>query len=291
MKFSLGRWLAVLVLGMGGGLGLGACSSGPPLATVTRVDLPRFMGPWFVIATIPTFIETDAWNAVETYALASDGTIETTFTFRKGGFDGPLKTYHPRGFVRDTVTNATWGMQFVWPVKAEFLITHLDAHYTRTVIGRSARDHVWIMARTPALPEADYASLVAELRAQGYPVERLRRVPQRWPEVAAVPSTAVAQLQAGRPAVRVLDVRAPEEFARGHVPGAVNIPLERIQADPISAGLTAGESLVVYCVTGARAGRAARALQARGFQDVRQLEGHFAAWQAEGRPVESGPTP
>jgi apolipoprotein D and lipocalin family protein len=92
-----------------------------------------------------------------------------------------LKTYHPRGFVRDTTTNATWGMQFLWPFKAEFLITHLDEQYTQTVIGRTARDHVWIMARTPTMPEADYAALVAQLRTQGYAVEQLRRVPQQWP--------------------------------------------------------------------------------------------------------------
>ena len=176
------HWLVCAVLAAAAGSGLTACSSQPPLPTVAKVDLPRFMGPWYVIATIPTFLETDAWNAVETYALAPDGTIATTFTFRQGGFDGPLKTYHPRGFVRDRTTNATWGMQFVWPIKAEFLITHLDEQYTRTVIGRTARDHVWIMARAPTLPEADYAALVAELRQQGYAVERLRRVPQRWPE-------------------------------------------------------------------------------------------------------------
>lgn len=163
---------------------LAGCGVSPQKVTVPvveKVDLPRFMGPWYVIATIPTFLEKDAWNAVETYELAKDGTIATTFTFRAGGFDGPLKTYHPRGFVRDTATNATWGMQFLWPFKAEFLITHLDERYTQTVIGRSARDHVWIMARTPTMPEADYEALVAALLRQGYPVEQLRRVPQRWP--------------------------------------------------------------------------------------------------------------
>ena len=137
---SVSRWLAIAMFGSGMCLGLVACSSQPPLPTVAKVDLPRFMGPWYVIATIPTFLETEAWNAVETYELAKDGTIATTFTFRQGGFDGPLKTYHPRGFVRDRTTNATWGMQFVWPIKAEFLITHLDEHYTRTVIGRRAED-------------------------------------------------------------------------------------------------------------------------------------------------------
>jgi apolipoprotein D and lipocalin family protein len=160
----------------------GCATSLPPLRTVERVDLKRFMGTWYVIASIPTFIETDAFNGVESYRLDADGTVDTTFTFRKGAFDGPLKTYNPRGFIVDTASNATWGMQFIWPIKAEYLITHLSDDYSQTVIGRNKRDYVWIMARSPQIPEADYQRIVAALAAQGYDVTKLRKVPQRWPE-------------------------------------------------------------------------------------------------------------
>lgn len=158
---------------------IGCAAKHPPLKTVEKVDLERFMGPWYVIACIPTAIEKKAHNAVETYRLNSDGTIDTVFTFNKGALDGPPKRYNPRGFVRDRVNNSTWGMRFVWPIKAEFLITHLNADYTQTVIGRNKRDYVWIMARTPNMPEEDYRRLVAELAAQGYDITKLRRVPHR----------------------------------------------------------------------------------------------------------------
>lgn len=282
VRTALALWVG---LGVCLAAGLAGCSARPPLPTVAKVELPRFMGPWYVIATIPTFLEKDAWNAVETYELAADGTIATTFNFRKGGFDGPLKTFHPRGFVRDRATNATWGMQFLWPFKAEFLITHLDERYTQTVIGRTARDYVWIMARTPTMAEADYAALVAQLRAQGYAVEQLRRVPQRWPAVAGVPAAELTALQASQPALRVVDVRSAAEFAAGHVPGAVNVPLESVQANALAAGLKPADSLVLYCASGRRAGLAAAALQAQGFTTVRHLEGDFNAWQANGQPV------
>ena len=154
----------------------------PPLKTVEKVDLPRFMGPWYVIAAIPTFIETKAFNAIEDYRLEPDGTIDTVFTFNQGGFDGPPKRYNPRGFVLDPVNNSTWGMRFIWPIKAEYLITYLNADYTQTVIGRNKRDYVWIMARTPEMPEADYQRLLSELAGQGYDLYKLRKVPQRWPQ-------------------------------------------------------------------------------------------------------------
>lgn len=154
----------------------------PPLTTVPRVDIPRFMGSWYVIANIPTWLEEGAHNAVESYQLDADGTINTTFTFRKGGFDGPLKTYNPRGFILDTGSNAVWGMRFLWPFKSEYLIISLDEDYSQTVIGRSKRDYVWIMARTPTIPEADYQRIADWLATIGYDTGRLRRVPQRWPE-------------------------------------------------------------------------------------------------------------
>lgn len=157
----------------------GCTATLPPLKTVDKVDIKRFMGPWYVIACIPTFIETEAYNGVETYTLNPDGTIDTVFTFNKGGFDGPLKRYNPRGFIVDTLNNSIWGMQFIWPIKAEYLITHLNEDYTQTVIGRNKRDYVWIMARTPQIPEGDYLRLVNDLKSQGYPISRLRKVPQR----------------------------------------------------------------------------------------------------------------
>lgn len=173
------RRIAIVLLAAAG---VSACAATrhPPLATVAYVDLERFMGDWYVIANIPTFIERDAYNAVESYELAPDGTIRTTFTFRKGGFDGEEKRYTPRGFVFDEETNAVWGMQFVWPIKADYRIVYLSGDYSQTVIGRNKRDYVWIMARTPTIPTADFARMKELLADLGYPVHEIRHVPQRW---------------------------------------------------------------------------------------------------------------
>lgn len=158
---------------------LQGCQSLPPIETVDQVELQRFMGKWYVIANIPTFIEKDAYNAVESYRLADDGTIATTFTFNKGSFDGPLKTYTPRGFIKDVSSNAVWGMQFIWPFKAEYRIVFLNDDYTQTVIGRTKRDYVWIMARTPDIPEDDFGKILGFLKTQGYDTAKIQRVSHR----------------------------------------------------------------------------------------------------------------
>lgn len=161
---------------------LGGCAVTMRKTTISplpEVDLPRFMGSWYVIANIPTAIEKGAHNAVESYALDEDGSIKATFTFNKNGFDGPEKRYHPRGFVVPGSRNALWGMRFIWPFKAEYVIAWVDADYSETIIARSARDYVWVMARTPQLSEDRYVSLIARVQDMGYDVSKIQRVPQR----------------------------------------------------------------------------------------------------------------
>ncbi|MFO1479502.1 MAG: lipocalin family protein [Turneriella sp.] len=156
------------------------CASPQPMPTVAKVDLPRFMGKWYVIANIPTFIEKGAHNATEEYSLTPEQEIDTVFTFRADSFDGKEKKYHPRGFVVNRESNAEWKMQFMWPFKSEFLISYLNADYSQTIIGRTDRDYVWIMARTPQISESDYNKLVTFLAANGYDTSKIQKVPQRW---------------------------------------------------------------------------------------------------------------
>ena len=166
---------------------LTACSATNPIRTVPQVDLERFMGDWYVIANIPTFIERDAHNAIETYELVEPRRVATTFTFNKGSFDGPLKTYRPTGFVREDPSNAIWGMQFIWPIKADYRVIYLNDDYTQTVIGRNKRDFLWIMARTPTIPEADYAAILETIAGLGYDIAKIQQVPQQAPQGSQSP--------------------------------------------------------------------------------------------------------
>ncbi len=149
-----------------------------PVALAADVDLARFMGDWYVIAAIPTRFERDAYNPMDSYALAADGTIATTFSFNDGAFDGPRRRMGSRGFVVAGTGNAVWGQQYVWPIKADYRISYLAADYSQVVVARAKRDYVWIMARTPTIAAADLDRLTAFVAAQGYDTTRLQRMPQ-----------------------------------------------------------------------------------------------------------------
>jgi apolipoprotein D and lipocalin family protein len=159
---------------------LSSCSHHAPMPTVDYVDIDRFMGDWYVVANIPTFLEKDAHNAVETYRRNSDGSIATTFRFRADSFDGEQKEYNPVGFIQDTTTNATWGMRFVWPIKADYRVVYLDEDYTKTVIARMARDYVWVMTRKPEFSDEEFEEMKSFIAGLGYDASKLNRVPQQW---------------------------------------------------------------------------------------------------------------
>lgn len=150
------------------------------METVSHVDLRRFMGNWYVIANIPTFFERKAHNATESYALKSDGSIHTTFRYQHGGFDGDIKEMSPTAYVLDKQTNARWGMQFIWPFKADYRIVYLDPAYDATIIGRKRRDYVWLMARSPEMSDARYERMLDRIEKLGYERDKVRRVPQQW---------------------------------------------------------------------------------------------------------------
>jgi len=71
---------------------LSGCQSQKPLETVDYVDLQRFMGDWYVIANIPTFLEKNAYNPIESYALDTDGSIATTFSFNADSLEGEKRS-------------------------------------------------------------------------------------------------------------------------------------------------------------------------------------------------------
>lgn len=188
-KISDRRWR--VLAGVCAALAVVACASrnsngvsapGPSILAVREVDLSRFMGDWYVIANIPTWPERAAFNAVETYSLREDGRIATRFRYRHGSFEAPVSTMYPLGAVRAGTGNAVWDMQFIWPFQAEYVIADLSADGQRTLIARSDRDYAWLMARTPQITQQAYDEGMERLRALGYDIGKVRRVPQRWPE-------------------------------------------------------------------------------------------------------------
>jgi apolipoprotein D and lipocalin family protein len=156
-----------------------------PLQPVSHVDLSRYMGSWYVIASIPTHFGRDGYNPVETYRREPDGEIFTSFRFRDGGFDGPIKTIHSVASIRPGSGNAAWDVHLFHVLREQYIVAWLAPDYSRVIVARDARDYTWLMARTPRIPPAAYSDMLARLKAMGYDLSKLRVSPQHWPEAGS----------------------------------------------------------------------------------------------------------
>jgi apolipoprotein D and lipocalin family protein len=151
-----------------------------PMNTVSHVDLPRYMGDWYVIANIPYFAEKDCFDSIESYALRDDGKISNWFRCRKGSFEAPMKQKATAVVtVDDTTTNATWSVKFFHLISVKYLVLDLDPNYQWVVVGHPSRRYGWIMARKPTMDDALYQRLLADAAKHGYDPAKFAKVPQQ----------------------------------------------------------------------------------------------------------------
>ncbi|MEM1230399.1 MAG: lipocalin family protein [Pseudomonadota bacterium] len=158
---------------------LAGCTSPAPLPPVAAFDLDRYMGRWYVIAHIPPPMTGNAFNAVEEYERVSEQRVDTRYSFNRGAFDGPRKVMHPTGFPGRGDSPAHWGMQFLWPFRADYRIAWIDDAYQEVIVAREQRDYLWIMAREPLLAPARIEALTERAVAMGYQLDGLEMVPQQ----------------------------------------------------------------------------------------------------------------
>lgn len=163
-------------------LALAGCSgfsrAKPRPATVARVDLDRYMGRWFVVSHVPYFLEKGKVASSDYYALRPDGKLVNNFTFREKTVDGPEKTWEGVAWVTDPATNATWKVQFVWPISVTYKILALDQDYRWAVVGTDDAGLLWVLARERRLDPTTYAGILAELRAKAIDTSALAFVAQ-----------------------------------------------------------------------------------------------------------------
>ncbi len=163
---------------------LAACSTPPvkPLATVQHVDLQRYMGTWHVIARIPGFATDGKMATADEYHRKDNGTIAVTYHFRHG-FDSKPETWHGIGWLPTPNDTARWKVRIIWPFVSDYMITALDPDYRYVMVGEPSRAMLWIMARARTMPEAVYQRYRRMARRQGFPVDKLRKVPQKPSQV------------------------------------------------------------------------------------------------------------
>jgi apolipoprotein D and lipocalin family protein len=145
----------------------------PELRTVAQVDLGRYLGHWYEIASFPQSFQRGCTASTATYTPRPDGEIDVLNRCRRGAVDGPEKAARGRARVVDRKTNAKLEVSFFRPFWGDYWIVDLGADYEYAVVGHPSRDYLWILSRTPTMEPQVYDGILARLTAQGYETTRL----------------------------------------------------------------------------------------------------------------------
>lgn len=154
------------------------CSEDLPLDTVSHVDVNRYMGKWYEIASFPAWFQQDCTGTTATYSLNPDGTVNVFNRCFKKALDGSEDNAEGSAYVVDSKTNAKLKVSFFWPFYGDYWIIDLADDYSYAVVGHPNRKYLWILSRTPYLSKQIYDTLLLKIQQKGFDISKLNRTIQ-----------------------------------------------------------------------------------------------------------------
>jgi apolipoprotein D and lipocalin family protein len=149
-----------------------------PLTPVSAVDLNRYLGKWYEIASYPAWFQKGCTGSTADYSRLPDGRVRVINRCFKNSLDGPLKESKGKAEVVDTATNARLKVWFFWPFKGDYWIIDLDPDYQWAVVGVPSRKYLWVLSRTPTIDGTVYDGILRRVIEKGYDPTRLKLTAQ-----------------------------------------------------------------------------------------------------------------
>ncbi len=155
---------------------LSACAATKSeLKTVDRVDVPRYLGHWYEIAHNPMFFQRQCLSSTQAdYQARADGQVDVVNRCKT---DHGWEKVHGRAFVVSGSEGARLRVTFFWPFYGNYWIIGLGPDYRWALVGEPSRNYLWLLARTPHLPDSDVQQALAIARSQGYDLSQLEFTP------------------------------------------------------------------------------------------------------------------
>jgi apolipoprotein D and lipocalin family protein len=141
------------------------------------LDLNRFSGKWYVIASIPGSFDKNWNNITETFTLGSTGKVDIDMTYVKEG-ETEIRGKKAKGFPYTENKNTQWEIQFIWPFTSGYLVEELGPDYSYVVVGHPQKLYFYIMNRTGKMDETLFADIMMRYTKKGYEINDLRIVIQ-----------------------------------------------------------------------------------------------------------------
>lgn len=148
-------------------------SQNPPTVT-DSIDLKKYVGKWYEIASYPMSFQKDCFCVTADYTITDKGYVKVFNSCRKGSVNGEIKSITGKAFPVKGTNNVKLKVQFFWPFKADYWIIDKADDYSWAVVSGPSRKYLWILCRTPELDKETWEYITDRLIKNGFDLSKLK---------------------------------------------------------------------------------------------------------------------
>jgi apolipoprotein D and lipocalin family protein len=144
------------------------------LETVPHVDLNKYTGKWYEIASYPQRFQKGCYCTTAEYTLSDKGYVIVENRCNRDSINGKQSYIKGKAFLENDSGNAKLKVQFFWPFKAKYWIIDLADDYSYAVVSHPNKKYLWILSRTSKMNEEVYKQIISRLKEKGFKLGKLQ---------------------------------------------------------------------------------------------------------------------
>lgn len=154
---------------------LQSCKTSTTLTTVGEVDIKKYSGLWYEIASYPTTFQKNCYCTTAEYTINNKGVVGVENSCLKDSVNGKKAGIKGKAFVVKNTNNTQLKVQFFWPFKGDYWIIGLADDYSWAVVSAPNRKYLWILSRTKTMDENTYHKIIELIKLKGLDPQKLKK--------------------------------------------------------------------------------------------------------------------
>lgn len=148
------------------------------LTTVSYVDLKKYAGKWYEIASFPQRFQKHCTCTTAEYTLTDKDFVVVENRCKKDSVNGKSSYIKGKAFVVVNSGNAKLKVQFFWPFRGKYWIIDLADDYSYAVVGHPNKKYLWILSRTPTMNNSIYQQIMINIKEKGFNISKIKLTKQ-----------------------------------------------------------------------------------------------------------------
>ena len=148
------------------------------LETVKSVDLSKYMGKWYEIASCSQNLQANYYGTTAEYLMDNHDFVTVINRYKEGSLQGKEKTVKGKANVVEGTNNSKLKMNLLFPSARNYWIIDLANDYSYAVVSEPKRKNLWILSRTPKLNQETYSRILSRIKSKGFDLDKLKMTTQ-----------------------------------------------------------------------------------------------------------------